>query len=180
MGVEFENWLEQELKRGFTHTAGHAPSTPRYASLAPLAGGHSVIYIASAAAKSKLAVVGAAAALAAGGGVGAKAAITGDANPFNWGQQVKHQVQTCKQQLAAGQHGIGKCVSAFAKQHGAQRRQAHSHAASHTPEHAPGTGKQFGLSHRPTNHPERRSFHSAGPPNPVLPTGSGDGPGSSS
>ena len=175
MGMEFENWLEQELTRNFAHTVGQASAAPRYASLAPLAGGHSVIHIASAAAKSKLVIAGAAVALAAGGGVGAKAAITGDANPLHWGQQVKHQVQTCKQQLAAGQHGIGKCVSAFAKQHGAQERQAHSQ-----PDIPPAGGKQFGQSHRPAGSGQGSS-HAGGHPTSAPPTASsGDGSDGSS
>jgi hypothetical protein len=46
------------------------------------------------------------------------AATTGSLNPTVWGQQVKQQVNTCKDQLAQGQHGIGDCVSGFASQHG--------------------------------------------------------------
>jgi hypothetical protein len=175
MGMEFENWLKQELRRGFAHTLGHVSGAPRYASLAPLAGGHSVIHIISAAAKSKLVVAGAAVALAAGGGVGAKAAISGDANPLHWGRQVEHQVQTCKQQLAAGKHGIGKCVSSFAKRHGVQEREAHSQAGSHRPDNTPAGGKQFGQSHRPAN-AGRGSEHPSRPPIPR----SGDGSDSSS
>ena len=48
----------------------------------------------------------------------AEAAITGSADPANWGQQVRQQVIACKAALETGQHGIGKCVSAFASQHG--------------------------------------------------------------
>lgn len=44
---------------------------------------------------------------------------TGTLNPVNWGQQVQQQVDTCKDKLAAGDHGIGQCVSDFANQHGA-------------------------------------------------------------
>jgi len=59
------------------------------------------------------------AALAATAGAAAtEATITGSLNPADWGQQVKHQVAACKAQLETGQHGIGACVSAFAKQHG--------------------------------------------------------------
>src|SRR6266702_2480445 len=50
--------------------------------------------------------------------VTAEAAITGSANPGDWGHQVVQQVQTCKNALAPGSHGIGQCVSTFAKQHG--------------------------------------------------------------
>ena len=61
------------------------------------------------------AIVAVAAAVA---GAAAETAITGSANPDKWGQQVKAQVAKCKAELAADQHGIGACVSAFAKQHG--------------------------------------------------------------
>lgn len=48
----------------------------------------------------------------------AGAATTGSLNPAVWGQQVKQQVESCKDQLAQSQHGIGSCVSGFANQHG--------------------------------------------------------------
>jgi len=106
-------------------------------------------------AKSKVAIAATAATLAAGGGVGAKAAVTGNPNPFNWGHQVKEKVITCKQDLPAGQHGIGKCVSDFAKQHGVQMRQEHSKAGSHPtgPPSPHATGP-------PSSHP-------TGPPSPL-------------
>src|SRR5919201_5016371 len=113
MGVNFDGWLEGELHRGFEHATSHPPVAPRYASLPPLTGRSPVMHSLAAAAKSKVAIATAAVTLAAGGGVGAKAAVTGNPNPFNWGHQVKRQVETCKQNLPAGQHGIGKCVSDF-------------------------------------------------------------------
>ena len=46
-------------------------------------------------------------------------ASTGSLNPADWGRQVSHQVQVCKDTLrASGTRGIGQCVSEFAKQHG--------------------------------------------------------------
>jgi hypothetical protein len=55
-------------------------------------------------------------------------ALTGSANPANWGQQVKQTVATCKETLrASGTRGIGQCVSAFANQHGK------TESAGHTP-----------------------------------------------
>lgn len=51
-------------------------------------------------------------------GAAAEATITGSLNPADWGQQVRHQVAVCRAELATGHHGIGACVSAFAKQHG--------------------------------------------------------------
>ena len=63
---------------------------------------------------------------AAGAGAATEAAISGSLNPLDWGQQVKQQVQTCKDTLrASGVRGIGPCVSAFAKQHGDQVSDSH-------------------------------------------------------
>jgi hypothetical protein len=46
-------------------------------------------------------------------------AITGSANPTNWGQQVVTQVNACKASAERlGVHGIGQCVASFARTHG--------------------------------------------------------------
>ena len=46
-------------------------------------------------------------------------AITGSINPLNWGQQGTQQVDACKASAARlGVHGIGQCVSSFARQNG--------------------------------------------------------------
>jgi len=46
-------------------------------------------------------------------------AITGSVNPTNWGQQVTTVVNECKASAARlGVHGIGQCVSSFARTHG--------------------------------------------------------------
>jgi hypothetical protein len=46
-------------------------------------------------------------------------AITGSANPKNWGQQVVTVVNECKASAERlGVHGIGQCVSSFARTHG--------------------------------------------------------------
>ncbi len=92
-------------------------------------------------AKSKVAIAATAVALATGGGVAAKAAITGDANPFHWGHQVRQQVISCKDDLGPNEHGIGQCVSDFAKQHGQQVREAHSQGGSHSQAGAHGPGE---------------------------------------
>jgi len=89
----------------------------------------------------------------AAAGVGAEAAITGSADPSNWGQQVVQQVDKCKDALAPGSHGIGECVSTFAKQHGKQESSKHSsgHASdartNHPTDHPTGP---------PTSHPGGR------------------------
>jgi hypothetical protein len=152
MDVDFDGWLEHELSRGFEQAASLAPAVPRYASLPFPTGRSPMIHHLATLARSKVAIAATAATLAAGGGVGAKAAITGNPNPFNWGHQVKEKVVTCKQDLPAGQHGIGKCVSDFAKRHGVQERQKHSQTGSHP------TGP-------PTAHPTGPpSSHPTGPP----------------
>jgi hypothetical protein len=154
MGVNFDGWLENELSRGFEQVASRTPALPRYASLPALSGGGAVIHSVAALAKSKVAIAAATLTLAAGG-VGAKAAITGNPNPFNWGHKVTNQVVACKQDLSPGQHGIGTCVSDFAKQHGAQVREEHSRAGSHP------TGP-------PSSHPAGpTSSHPTGPPSSV-------------
>jgi len=74
---------------------------------------------AGAALGAKLLTGFAVAAMAAAGATAAtEAGITGSLNPSDWGQQVVQQVNKCKAALQPGQHGIGQCVSAFAKQHG--------------------------------------------------------------
>src|SRR5260370_32540260 len=46
-------------------------------------------------------------------------AITGSVNPTNWGQQVTTVVDACKASaVRLGVHGIGQCVSSFARTHG--------------------------------------------------------------
>ena len=68
----------------------------------------------------KIATGFAVAAMAATAAVAAtEIAITGSVNPANWGQQVTQQVADCKASAARlGVHGIGQCVSSFARQHG--------------------------------------------------------------
>ena len=94
-------------------------------------------------------------------GAAAEATITGSLNPNDWGQQVRHQVAVCKAELKTGQHGIGACVSAFAKQHGKlvsgeQRASGNGNANGHDKvkgsDHGNGNGKSQShgqLSHKP-------------------------------
>jgi hypothetical protein len=85
----------------------------------------------------------AAAALAAtAAGAVTEVAMTGSVNPENWGQQVKQQVATCKAELKTGQHGIGDCVSAFAKQHG--KTVSAKNSAGEGPENDTSTGTNKG------------------------------------
>jgi hypothetical protein len=67
------------------------------------------------AAKVKLASLILAGTLVVGGAGAAGATVAASNGAF--GQTVKTQVQTCKADLATGTHGIGQCVSTFAKSH---------------------------------------------------------------
>ena len=94
-------------------------------------------------------------------GAATEAAITGSANPDNWGQQVKAQVAACKAALAPGEHGIGGCVSAFAKQHGEQKSDedgadgtAETHGNANANGHAKDKSKGHANGHRPDSAPE--------------------------
>ncbi len=66
-------------------------------------------------------------AIAAAAATVAGAATTGSFNPVDWTQGMSKTVESCKAALAAGQHGIGECVSDIANQHG----QAVASAARH-------------------------------------------------
>lgn len=111
------------------------------------------------------------AAIAVGAATAAtEASVTGSTNPQNWGQSVVTQVQACKAALAPGSHGIGQCVSAFAKQHGPQvsadHRASGARGSSARTDHPtstdhPGNGNNPGQS---TNHPGQPTDHPTGPP----------------
>lgn len=131
---------------------------------------------------TKAAAAAVAATLTVVGGVAAKAAATGDPNPLNWGSTVTQQVQTCKADLTAGQHGIGQCVSNTAKQNGANERNAHSQGqtppahptgkpdAAPTPPSHP-TGAPDTAPTPPTGAPSAGSTPGAAPTPPSHPTG---------
>ncbi len=97
----------------------------------------------------------------AAAGVVTEAAVTGSANPTDWGQAVVAQVNKCKDALTPGQHGIGQCVSAFAKTHGKAVSGSHaSDARRNGGDHTPGPPANRG---KPSNAP-------GGKPSPVPPT----------
>jgi hypothetical protein len=113
---DFERELEQELHRILDPIAA-APIPFRRAPSGAIA--RRVLGGAGVALGLKLATGVAIAAFAAAAiGATTEVAVTGSLNPADWGQQVKTTVADCKAKLAAGQHGIGDCVSDFAKQHG--------------------------------------------------------------
>jgi hypothetical protein len=132
MGMEFEEWLEEELRRGSHQVHGLPAGAARYASLSPEAGRSPMMLGLATVAKSKVAIAATATVLAAGSGVAAKAAITGDPNPFHWGKQVREQVAKCQNNVDPDEHGIGQCVSDVAKQHRQEVREAHSQGESHS------------------------------------------------
>ncbi len=114
---DFDGEIERELNRVLRPVDGAsvpAWRTPGSAGLVKrIVGG------AGAAIALKV-LTGLAVAVFAGAGALAatEAVTTGSLNPADWGQQVKQQVAACKAALTDGHHGIGDCVSAFAKQHG--------------------------------------------------------------
>ena len=114
---DFERELERELHRILDPIAA-APIPFRRAPSGAI--GRRLLGGAGVALGLKLATGVAIAAFAAAAmGATTEVAVTGSLNPADWGQQVKTTVADCKAKLAAGQHGIGDCVSDFASQHGA-------------------------------------------------------------
>ncbi len=114
---DFDREIERELDRAL----GPVDSSSIPAWRAPASRGvmRRILGGAGAALGAKLLTGFAVAAMAAAGATAAtEAGITGSLNPSDWGQQVVQQVSKCKAALQPGQHGIGQCVSAFAKQHG--------------------------------------------------------------
>ena len=114
---DFDRDIERELNR----VLGPVGSSTVPAWRAPASGGFikKLLGGAGAALAAKIVTGLAVGALAAAGATAAtEATITGSLNPSDWGKQVVQQVDKCKAALQPGQHGIGQCVSAFAKQHG--------------------------------------------------------------
>jgi len=106
---------------------------------------------------------------AAGAGAATEAAISGSLNPLDWGQQVKQQVQTCKDTLrASGVRGIGPCVSAFAKQHGDQV--SDSHQASNARDNHSNNGKGKGKGKGNGSDNSQAGDRTHGKPTTVPPT----------
>lgn len=120
MGNDFDRWLEDELGRALSRIEpGYV--APRYLEagaprlgrlLRPFAAVPTLI-------TAKVAAAGIVLVAAATTGVAVHSvASNGSNDPATWGQKVVQQVQKCKAELGADQHGIGQCVSNFAKQNG--------------------------------------------------------------
>jgi hypothetical protein len=155
---EFESWLSSELDHGLSGTRPRprftAPGRARRVTL-------------------KAATLAVAAVLVTGGvALAAGTAVTGTPNPTVWGQQVQAKVQSCQQALQSGQHGIGQCVSSFAKQHGKQQKAAHAHGAG-AQGHGNGNGHGHGHGASATHSPDANE--SPEPPDSPEPT---ESPGS--
>jgi hypothetical protein len=133
-GHDFEEQLERELRRQVGSLRGPSPEVGQAAYRAIASGGKRTVPTLStlAAAVSSRAAAGiAAATLVAAGGTAAFAATTHSTNPSNWGRTVTAAVAACKAKLATGDHGIGRCVSAIAQEHGEAQRAAHSADPDH-------------------------------------------------
>jgi len=176
-GNGFDRWLEQQLHAEAGSAGGPTPDpsqAPYHAAY--LQGGlhMSVLAHAIALVSTKAAIGIGVAVLAVGAaGVATEAAVTGSANPTNWGQAVVQQVDKCKLALAPGTHGIGECVSTFAQQHGkavsadhrASPTRGNDHASA-AREHTPGPPANPG---KPSNAPGKPSS-APGKPTNVPPT----------
>ncbi len=168
-GNGFDRWLEQQLHHEAARASGPspAPAQAQYHAAYLQGGSHMSVLAKVATLVSTKGAAGLAVALLAVGAAGAaaEAAVTGSANPANWGQAVVDQVNTCKGALASGQHGIGQCVSAFAKTHGKTVSESHSsgareHASDARGNHTPGPPADKG---KPSSAP-------GGKPSTVPPT----------
>jgi hypothetical protein len=127
--TDFDGEIERELNRVLGSVDG--ASIPAWRKPAPAGFARRIAGGAGAAIALKFLTGFAVVAFGAAGAVAAtEAATTGSLDPTVWGQQVKAQVAQCKAALQSGQHGIGDCVSAFAKQHGQQVSSQHSASSS--------------------------------------------------
>lgn len=158
---DIERELEEELRRVLDPVSGRAVPPLRLGSGRVRA--RAVLGGAGAAVTWKL-VSGVAVAAAAVTVAGA--AVTGSTNPEVWGQQVSGYVSACKAKLAAGDHGIGDCVSAFASTHGS----AVASAARHH-----GNGQGAGSDNAHGNNPNANP-HAKQKGNPSHPSSSPRGP----
>ena len=121
MNEEFDLWLKDELGKGYSaFRAAPAPAGAPYR--AAITRG-----LRGRGARAAVVVLVVAFGLMATT-ILAAAAVTGSANPQAWGQYVSDAVSTCKSELKSGQHGIGQCVRAIARQKGPQESNQHSNS----------------------------------------------------
>lgn len=182
-GAGFEDWLRREFRLTLGPERGPrpGPAVARY-SVASRTAERTFMASILAALGTRAAAGGAIAALAASGAVGA-AAASGSANPVHWGQHVVQAVERCKdtfrdhQVTDGGPRNVGQCVSAIARQHGAQQQAEHAsdELASPTPrpgnlegQKSPLPGQREGQGH-PV--PGLREGHASPSPLPVTSQG---------
>lgn len=134
---DFDRDIERELDR----VLGPVESASIPAWRTPASGGFmkKVLGGTGAALAAKIVTGFAIGVLAAAGAT--EAAVTGSVNPADWGPQVVAQVAKCKAALQDGQHGIGQCVSAFARQHGPAVSADHRASNARTNDGNNGNGK---------------------------------------
>jgi len=158
--ARFERWLDVQLP-GLAYAQGGSrplPALARYEAAYAARGVHFPLLVkVGAALTTKTAIAVAAGALAVGAAGVGESEITGTLNPTDWGKQVVQQVNDCKAALAPGSHGIGQCVSSFAKQHG--KAVSADHRAGSGPAHGThGPAAQSGKGgSAPSQHPDRQT-----------------------
>jgi hypothetical protein len=112
MSTKFDEWLEGELLQGFTAANSRpVPSEPRYRLADTSYWRNPMVTAFTAFSPTRILAPLLAAGLIVGGSTAAFAA-TGS-TPAALTQQVSAAVDTCKANLATGEHGIGDCVSDF-------------------------------------------------------------------
>lgn len=125
---DFDRELERGLKGRLGGLQGIRPraSQARYQA-ASTSGGILMkgLALAAVTASSK-AVMGLALAAAVVGGGTVVASVSTHSDPAQWGKTVTAAVASCKAALKPGEHGIGGCVSAVAKQHGMKEKAMHA------------------------------------------------------
>ena len=154
----FDRWLDSQLQQHASTHVGPSPlpaQAPYHAAYVKAGTHMPLIAKIAAVLTTKVAIGVAAGALAVGAAGVSESVITGSNNPSAWGNQVVKQVNTCKDALAPGSHGIGECVSSFASRQGQDSSAEHRATPTpahgdHTPGPPPGKGKQ---TPHPTPHP---------------------------
>jgi hypothetical protein len=180
MSDNFDRWLEDELGSrldsvdpGYVAPRYLESSAPKRGKLAGLLAGLPLPALLTTKAAAASMVVLA----ATGTGVAVKTATTGTPNPLVWGQQVKVQVEKCKDALPAGQHGIGKCVSEFATQHSSTSSDSTDSSSDSTGDNGKSTSHptpQGKSDSHPTSQGKSDS-HPTPPPHPTPPASSNAG-----
>jgi hypothetical protein len=124
---EFDGWLESELRRRLDPRPTSVPIA-RYQKERNRRGQMPKFVTGLVAALATKGAVGLTVAALAAGATGAAVVVgvsTGALSPSGFNESMKTTVQdTCKPEAAAaGEHGIGACVSSFARKHGSAARE---------------------------------------------------------